>query len=145
MARRRYGSGAVKQRSDGRWEGQLRLSDGSRKYVYAHSRDQLVARLQEERWRLAYGIPVRARGLSLTDYLQQWLDVARTRLRPKTFDSYELCVRRIEPSLGRVPVAKLTPQMVQRAYADLLAGGLSARTVFQTHAVLRAARRCDKQ
>jgi hypothetical protein len=95
--------------------------------------------MQEERWRLTYGIPVRARGLSLTDYLQQWLDVARTRLRPNTFDSYELCVRRIELSLGRVPVAKLTPQMVQRAYADLLAGGLSARTVFQTHAVLRAA------
>ena len=67
MARRRYGSGAAKQRSDGRWEGRIRLSDGSRRYVYARSRDQLAARLQEERWRLACGIPVRARGLSLAD------------------------------------------------------------------------------
>ncbi len=38
---RRHGSGAVKRRSDGRWEGQLRLADGSRKYVYARSRREL--------------------------------------------------------------------------------------------------------
>ena len=48
---RRHGSGAVKRRSDGRWEGQLRLADGSRKYIYARNRRELITRLQEERWR----------------------------------------------------------------------------------------------
>ncbi len=46
---RRHGSGAVKRRSDGRWEGQLRLADGSRKYVYVRNRRELITRLQEER------------------------------------------------------------------------------------------------
>lgn len=52
MGKRRYGSGAVKLRSDGRWEGQLRLADGSRRSVYAQRREQVIARLKEERWRL---------------------------------------------------------------------------------------------
>jgi integrase len=30
------------------------LAGGSRKYVYAHSRSDLIVRLREERWRLAY-------------------------------------------------------------------------------------------
>jgi hypothetical protein len=47
MGRRRYGLGAVKRRSDGRWEEQLRLADGSRKYVYARNRDEVITRLQD--------------------------------------------------------------------------------------------------
>jgi hypothetical protein len=99
----------------------------------------LVARLQEERWRLAWGIPVRARGLLLGEYLEQWLEVARTRLRPRTFDAYEVCLRRVERPLGRAPLAKVTPQLIQRTYAELLASGLSPHTVFHTHAVLHRA------
>ncbi len=136
---RRHGSGAVRRRSDGRWEGQLRLADGSRKYVYARNRRELVTRLQEERWRLACGLPVRARGLTLADYSTQWLEVMRCRLRPTTFAGYELCLRRAVSRLGSVPIARLTPQLIQACYAGLLAEGLSPRTVFHTHAVLQRA------
>src|SRR5215467_9882539 len=107
MGKRRYGSGAVRLRSDGRWEGQLRLADGSRRSVYAKSREQVIARLQEERWRLTWGIPMRARGLLLGEYLPQWLAVARTRLRPRTVESYALCSRRVDGELGLVPLARL--------------------------------------
>ena len=69
MTRRRYGSGSVTLRSDGRWEGQLRLPNGARRFVYGRDRRQLVARLQEERWRIAAGIPRRANGLTLGEYL----------------------------------------------------------------------------
>ena len=37
---------------------------------------------------------------------------------------------------GRVALVRLTPFMVQSAYARLEASGLASRTVFQTHAVL---------
>jgi integrase len=63
----------------------------------------------------------------------------RTRVRPRTFDAYELCSRRIERALGLVPVARLTPQLLQRTYSGMLARGLSPRTVLQTHAVLHRA------
>ena len=141
MSRRRYGSGAIKLRSDGRWEGQLRLAGGARKYVYAHSRADVVVRLREERWRLEYGIPVPARGLKLAIYLQEWLAVTRSRVRPRTYDAYELSLHRIERLLGTVPLTRLNPHLVQRAYAELLACGLSPRTVLQSHAVLHRALR----
>jgi len=139
MARRRQGSGDVRLRPDGRWEGRLWLADGGRKSVYARSRRELVSRLQEERWRLACGIPVQSRGLLLGQFFEQWLEVTRTRVRPRTFDAYELCARRIERALGQAPLARLTPQSLQRTYGGLLAAGLSPRTVLQTHAVLHRA------
>jgi hypothetical protein len=74
MARRRHSSGDVRLRPDGRWEGRLWLADGGRKSVYARSRRELVTRLQEERWRLACGIPVQTRGLLLGQFFEQWLD-----------------------------------------------------------------------
>jgi integrase len=139
MARRRYGSGSITLRSDGRWEGRIRLPDGSRRFFYGRDRRQLVTRLQEERWRIAAGIPRSANGLTLGEYLPEWLEVCRRRLRPKTFESYALCCRRIEVELGRVPVVRVTPLMVQSAYGRLEKSGLAARTVFQTHAVLHRA------
>ena len=133
MARRGHGAGTVKRRADGRWEGQLRLADGTRRYVYAADQRQLVSKLQEKRWRIASGIPRRATGLNLGTYLPEWLEVCRGRLRPKTFDSYALCVARLQPQLGRVPLVRLNPLIIQSAYARLEADGLSAQTVFQTH------------
>lgn len=155
MARRRNGTGAVKRRLDGRWEPlhsqlasragcgrrsvQLRLADGSRKYLYARARDQLLVRLREERWRLAWGIPISTKGLRLAEYVEQWLDIIKARVRPRTFEAYEVSLRRLMESLGGVPVARLTPQLIQRTYGDLLASGLSPRTVLHTHAVLHRA------
>jgi integrase len=75
----------------------------------------------------------------LEEYLPAWLEVCRGRLRPKTFDSYALCVHRVELQLGRVPLVRLNPLIIQSAYARLEAGGLAPRTVFQTHAVLHRA------
>ena len=131
-----FGSG---QATRGWPEGQLRLADGSRKYIYAGNRRELVTWLQEERWRLASGMPVRARGLTLADYSTQWLEVMRRRLRPTTFAGYELCLGRAVSRLGSVPIARLTPQLIQACYAGLLAEGLTPRTVFHTHAVLHRA------
>ena len=107
MGRRRYGSGGIRQQPDGRWEGSLRLADGSRRSLYGRNRDQLVARLQEERWRIASGIPRKANCLTLAEHLSEWLELCRGRLRPKTFDSHALSVRRVQPQLGRVPLVRL--------------------------------------
>jgi hypothetical protein len=82
---------------------------------------------------------VPAQGLLLRDYLAQWLEVMRSRLRPRTLDASGLCCQRVERALGPVPVRRITPQLVQHLYSQLLEAGLSARTVFQTHAVLHRA------
>jgi integrase len=139
MTKRRYGTGAIKLRSDGRWEGQLRLAGGARKYVYARNRSDVVVRLHEERWRLANGIPMPSRGLLLGPFLCEWLAVTRSRVRPRTYDAYELSLHRIDRILGTVPLVRLNAHLIQRAYSDLLASGLSPKTVLNTHAVLHRA------
>src|SRR5262249_8093206 len=98
-----------------------------------------IVRLREERWRLANGIPLPSRGLLLGAFLDEWLAVTRSRVRPRTLEAYELSVRRIERILGRLPLVRLNPHLVQRAYADLLGQGLSPKTVLNTHAVLHRA------
>ncbi|MFN8058129.1 MAG: tyrosine-type recombinase/integrase [Vicinamibacterales bacterium] len=79
--------------------------------------------------------------LSLDRFLTTWLeDVARPRLRPRTFLSYSQVIRaHIVPHLGRVPLRKLSPQHVQRWLNDRSADGLSPRTCQYARAILRSA------
>ena len=87
--------------------------------------------------------------MTLASYLDYWLDtVARHRVRPTTLASYtQIIHNRIVPTLGTVPVQKLTPAQVQALYGRLLengridgrARGLSPRSVKYAHTVLRMA------
>jgi integrase len=87
--------------------------------------------------------------LTVGDYLQRWLeDHAKSRVRPKTWDTYEMFVRvHLKPALGLVRLAKLSPLHVERFLASALEGGrrdgreggLSPRTVKHLYALLHAA------
>jgi integrase len=92
----------------------------------------------------AYVEPGRA---SLGEYLGKWLGAVRPSVAAKTFERYAEIVRcHLLPSLGAVPLAKLSPLHMQTYYAEALEagrrdgrGGLSAQTVLHHHRVLRAA------
>jgi len=74
-------------------------------------------------------------------YLSQWLATSvAARVRASTLDSYTRLMRAsILPTIGEVPVQKLNAAQVQRLYTDLLAAGLSHRTVRYVHTVLKMA------
>lgn len=79
--------------------------------------------------------------MTVAEYLDRWLsDSARGTVRRSTYDSYEGQLRRyVYPTLGRLPLKKLTELHVQGLYRSMQDRGLSARTVRYTHAVLRRA------
>jgi integrase len=139
MAKRKRGEGAVYRRSDGRWEAQLRLPNGQRKSIYAHSRRRAVARLADIAWRVDHGLPLQAAKRRVGDYLDYWLEVTRRRVRPTTYEAYELNVRRLQPHLGSLPLARLDAAVIQVTYDRVLSAGLSPRSVEQMHAVLHRA------
>ncbi len=139
MGKRRTGFGAVYRRRDGRWEGQIRIRGGRRRSFYAHSRRDLIHKLADARWALGEGLPVSAGTQSLRAYLEYWLLVCRSRLRPVTMVTYARDVRRVTGVLGDVPLRRLAPGLIQSAYASLIAQGFSKRTVEKTHAVLHRA------
>lgn len=61
-------------------------------------------------------------------------------LRPSTLNSYRIAIHRhIVPELGHVKLQQLTPDRLDRFYADLVAGGLSAKSVRNIHVMIHKA------
>jgi integrase len=142
MGNRARGEGTIYRRPDGRWSAQLRLEYGQRKTLYGRTRAEVQAKLQQLRRDREDGVVVGAPSISVGKYLARWLDeAARLKVRPRTFTGYGLNVRRLDPLIGRIRLTQLTPQMIQGAYARLLAQGLAPRSVQQAHVVLHGALR----
>lgn len=145
MTRRGPHEGSIYERSDGRWEGAVHLGyeNGKRvrKFGIGHTRkevaDKLTLLLQARDERR----PIPNQREKLGPYLRRWLDeVARPTLRASTYDSYDDILRlHLIPGLGRIALAKLTPDDVQALLNAKSASGLSPRRVQYLHAVLRRA------
>ena len=59
---------------------------------------------------------------------------------PRTWTRYEQLMRvHATPALGKLQLEKVTPQHIQRLYADVAANGREAGTIVQVHAVLHKA------
>jgi integrase len=143
--RRGRGEGSIYKRSDGRWAGAVtigyRNDTQHRKTIYGRTRKQVQERINTALQHQAQGIPLPGERQTVRDYLMLWLsDVVKSRVRPRTYESYDSTIRlHIQPYLGRVSLAKLTPQRVQRWLADLEAAGASPRTRQYARVVLRTA------
>ena len=72
-------------------------------------------------------------------FLEAWLwESAGTRVRPKTLRRYQELVRlHITPEIGRMPLARLSPQHVEKMLSGVAAKGASPRTVEHCRSVLR--------
>jgi integrase len=140
MRRRGNGEGTLYRRSDGRWGVTVTLEDGGRKTFYGRNRREVQDRLKELERQREQGLLIASADQLTGDFLSRWLeDSVRNSVRPKTFDSYELNVRRLQPLIGSVRLGGLSPAHVQSAYGALLRRGLSARSVHHAHAVLHKA------
>lgn len=142
MTRRGNGEGTIYKRKDGRYEGAVTLEGRKRKRVYGNTRREVQSQLAELLRAKQRGELIAEPSQKVGDYLARWLeDQARLNVRPRTYESYALNVRRLIPHIGRIRLDKLRPAQLEHCYAELLDSGLSARTVEQAHAVLRIALR----
>jgi len=127
------------QRPDGRWTAALQVN-GVRRYVYGKSEAEVkrkLAALQREVG--AVGCLAEPGRRTVGDLLDEWLAASKPTLKTKTWTDYEaVCRRYVRPTLGKVKLAKLAPDHVQRLYADLQARGFE-RVPAQVHSVLHRA------
>jgi integrase len=140
--RRGNGEGTIVKRADGRWTAAIIFDGNRRKWIYGKTRRDGSDRLRKIRSDLAEGRPVMNERLTMAEYLNRWLyEVAKQNTRPMTWRGYEHLVRlHILPTLGRVRLAKLTPQHVHSLVTQKMREGrLSPRTIQYMHSVLRAA------
>jgi integrase len=147
VTRRDYGSGSLRQRPDGFWEGRLDLgrdAHGHRRRPSFTGRTKrevqqaIAAALHRREAGMAVGSPDR---MTVAAFLQAWLqDAARPAVRARTFRGYETIVRfHLVPAIGAVPLSKLGAAHVQELLNSKIAGGLSPQSVRNIHAVLRRA------
>jgi integrase len=140
MRRRANGEGTIYHRSDGRWGATITLEEGGRKTIYGRNRREVQDLLKAVLKQRENGLLVASAEQLTGDYLARWLeDSVRNSVRPKTLESYELNVRRLQPLIGSIKLGSLSPAHVQGAYGALLRSGLSARSVHHAHAVLHRA------
>jgi integrase len=145
--RRGHGEGSIYKDTAGRWRAVLDLgwSGGKRqrKYFSAGSRRDVQHQLDQARRQHEQGALALGPQQTLRQFLDAWLeDTARHRLRPTTFARYRSLVRlHVIPSLGRLPLSKVTPQHLSNLYGEKLSAGLSPRSVQFMHAVLHCALR----
>jgi integrase len=115
------GEGNIRERSDGRWEGRAYVltTDGReiRRSVYGKDWDEVHEKLTKLKAEMMSGVRVSATGTTVGEYLTYWLlEVARDRVRPTTYRSYEQIVRLyLVPTLGRKKLARLQVPDIRKA------------------------------
>lgn len=134
---------AAKPRADGRIEGRYWTVDGNgrpvRRSVYGKTKSDVAQKLRAALMRHETGVASLSDRETVGVHLDAWLEASRPTVRARTWDRNAEHVRlHLDPLLGRRPLAKLSPDDVQRAYAALLNRGLSPATVRRAHAVLRS-------
>jgi integrase len=133
--------GSISHLADGRWQARITLDSGKRKAFYGKTRQEAAAKLTAALSARDRGLPVDlGERQTVGRYLATWLETVKPTIRPRTWKRYaELMNRHAAPVLGKLPLAKLTAQQVQRLYSGKLEEGLSSTTVHHLHAVLHRA------
>ncbi len=136
--RRAHGEGTIYQRADGLWVAQITLPNGKRKAKYSKTQKVVKDWLLEQREAIKKGLWLDNTKITLSEFLDRFLkDVASHTLKPKTLVSYESIIRlHINPEIGSLKLAALTPVQLQTLYSNKLNAGLSKRSVQYIHAVI---------
>jgi integrase len=145
MKRRGHGEGSIWKRADGRWAASIDLGweDGKRKrkFLYGRTRAEVAEKLRKAQHGIDLGqAPIDGR-LTTGPFLTAWArDTLPGSVKPSTVSNYQdVLTHYVIPYVGRVPLAKLGPEHVQRMLRALEEQGLSVRTRRIARAVLRRA------
>ncbi len=144
MTRRGHGEGSIFRAKDGRWVAMLDLGyvlgRRKRKAFYGETRRAVQERLAAALRDTQKGLPVVAERQTVAEHLESWLNACKTTVRARTWLRYEQYVRiHALPEIGRVPLARLAPQHLQKLYARRIEAGSAPVTVAHLHAVLHRA------
>lgn len=137
--KRGQGEGSINKRKNGLWAAQITVQS-RRISKYFKSQSECREWLRKMRTQIDNGLTFSGAQISVSVFLNEWLVLSETSVRPKTIDQYRKIVRlHINPDLGLIKMKDLNPRQIQALYSKKLEGGLSPRTVVLIHAVLRRA------
>lgn len=131
-----------------KWVAAIKIK-GKKHVRYATSQDDAEKKLQELRLNLgllsaqstpdtAVSSPVQDTSITLGEWSEQWLANMSGDLRPSTINTYQSTIRMIVEPLSHIPLAALTPAMLDQVLSGLKTQGRGPRRVQQGFTVLRS-------
>jgi len=141
MSKRGNNEGSIYQRNDGQYCGAVSrgIVNGKpkRQYFTGKTRAEVAAKVNRALQDVQDGTPVISAKQTLGQFLARWLeDSVKLTVAPRTYKSYSDTVRlHIEPAIGRIPLAQLTPQHVQK----MMRAATTPRNADYARRVLRVA------
>ncbi len=141
QGKRGNGEGSVYQRKeDKRWVGSVTLETGKRKVFYGKTREEVQKKVNKALYEQQQGKLVATQKQTVAEYLEYWLKVHKSNIRPRTHERYEEIVRlHLVPTIGKVKLDKLSPRHLDMLYTNKLESGLSSTTVAAIHNFLHTA------
>lgn len=138
------GSGTIRKRADGRWEGKYSLGYDPktgkliRKSVYGKTQKEVRLALSKIVSEMDSGTYAEPSKMKVSQWLDEWLASYTMNIKPATRSAYEEHIRvHIKPSLGDIPLKQLSTRDIQQLYTNLLKEReLSPKTVRNIHGVL---------
>jgi len=125
---RGHGEGSISLRKDGRYQIRITLEDGSRKSYYANNKKEATEKLKQLQLEQQRGLLATGPQQTLEQYLKEWLASRKHSIRPRSWERYEAIIRlHLVPTLGKLTLAKLTAQHLDRLYQQKLGSGLQPR------------------
>lgn len=159
--KRKNGTGTVRLRKDGRWEGRIVIGYNEKgnpktKNVLAPTKEKCIEKLKALQVELAINLEQNNKNIKPEMLFKDWIDFwyktySKPKLRPTTQEGYENSIyKHIIPQLGNIPLNKLTQNDFQLFYAQLKnngrlkdieksGNGLSDRMIRACHAICRTA------
>lgn len=145
--RRDAGSGTIRLRADGRWEGRYTVGYDPETgkqlthSVYAKTKREVRDKLNKTLTDIQEGTYIEPTSITVGEWLDTWLQEYKINLRQETRASYEMHIRiHLKPVLGKLRLSKLTTHQIQHLYNSLVTErGLSPKTVKNVHGALHGA------
>ena len=164
--RRANGEGSLRKRKDGRWEGRYTAGRDPEtgRAIYknvlgktqAETKSKLKQAIEE-----AKGLDAAKAGrYTVGQWMEVWFEhYAKVKVRPSSHQTYRGYIdNHIKPSIGKIPLEKLTSLELQKLYKKLLTSGrvdrieskkqskgLSAKTVRNIHQIISSAMKLAKE
>ena len=134
--KRKRGSGTLRQRKDGRWEGRIVIGYDEKglprtKNVLAKTKRECQEKLNQLRETVGGSKWEKIRPeMPFGEWLDFWYqNYSKPKIRPTTQACYEGKIyQHIIPELGKIPLNQLTQKDLQQFYARLKKGGRLIRT-----------------
>ncbi|MGL4606668.1 MAG: site-specific integrase [Eubacteriaceae bacterium] len=130
-----HGAGSIYQRKDGRWVAQFIYIDSvtsqeKTKYLYRKSQGEAQKALTAALAKVHIGTYVEPSKLLLQEWMQTWMETYKKPRAKSTQIKYQNDINNhIKPSLGSIPLSRLTPHRIQSAVNQWQGKGLSPKSI----------------